>query len=87
MSCAETIRMDTGVDEMGGSGDGSGVKRPYPAMEGGVGGDSDTDDPKRLCIDEEGGNLQCPRCSYVAKWKSDLERHMKVSPLLVMCLT
>lgn len=67
----------TGLDDLEASGDGTGMKRPYP-MDG-IGGDSDTDDPKRLCIDEEGGNLQCPRCSYVAKWKSDLERHMKVS--------
>lgn len=53
-------------------------------MEGGsldagsADGDSDVDDPKRLCIDEEGGNLQCPKCPYLAKWKSDLERHLKV---------
>lgn len=41
--------------------------------------DSDGDDePKRLCIDEDGLNLQCSKCSYIAKWRSDLERHTKV---------
>lgn len=66
------------MEDNAGGGDNSGMKRPYPLDEQ-TGGDSDNDDdPKRLCIDEEGVNLQCPRCSYVAKWKSDLERHMKV---------
>lgn len=60
------------------------LKRAYPPSGNDDGGDIDSegDDPKRLCIDEDGYNLQCTKCSYLAKWKSDLERHMKVSSVL-----
>lgn len=56
------------------------LKRAYPSGSNNEDGenDSESEDPKRLCIDEEGCNLQCPKCPYLAKWKSDLERHMKV---------
>jgi len=46
--------------------------------------DSDTEDPKKLCIDEEPIDLNCKKCNYIAKWPSDLDRHMKVC---VSCLT
>lgn len=60
------------------------LKRAFDGSgrEDGADADSDNDDPKRLCIDEDGGSLQCTKCSYVAKWRSDLERHMKVGSTL-----
>lgn len=64
----------------------SSLKRPFDSSardDGGGEVDSESDDPKRLCIDEDGVSLQCTKCSYLAKWKSDLERHMKVSNLKV----
>ena len=54
------------------------AKRGYPGADSGAADSDAEDDPKRLCIDEDGLNLQCNKCSYVAKWRSDLERHMKV---------
>lgn len=81
--------MVSGGDEsQQGGGDESGLsaamKRVYQGGDSATGADSDgEDDPKRLCIDEEGMNLQCNKCTYVAKWRSDLERHMKVRRTLV----